>query len=936
MIMKKIIRLTGIVIASLIVLILAAAILIPVLFRDKIKTKVQTEINSMVNAQVKFQDYKLSLFKAFPNAAFSINDVSVVGKDQFLGDTLAYIKSCDIVFNLASIFSSSGYEVKSIVIDRPLVNAKVLKDGKANWDIMKETTAAPETTATEPTGTSSFKVVMKQFRIDNARIKYTDASADMTADLKDLNFLLSGDMTSTRTNLAMNIDIAQLTYGMSGVNYLNKAKAELKANLDARLDSMIFVLKDNYLKLNDIKIVFAGKVAMPADDIFTDITFNTPETSFKSLLSMIPAIYMKGYENLKASGTFALDGNVKGTYSDKDSTMPNAKVNMLVENGVISYPDLPEKITAINVNARVDYNGTDMDKTTVDVSKFHLELAGNPFDIRLHLATPISDPSFDVNAVGKIDLAKLQKAVPMDSISLSGLIDMAVTMSGRMSMVDKQQYDKFTAEGKVNIKSMLIAMTDMPAVSISDASFVLTPAYSEMTKLNMKVGDKSDFSLQGRLENYIPYIFSKGIIKGKMTLTSALIDANNIMSKMKSTETTTAEDTTSLAVVVIPRNISFVFDASVKKLIYENLEASEFKGNIVVNDGVVTLNNTGMQALGGSILMNATYDTRDTTKPTVKADLNLANVGVKESFNAFNTVKMLAPVANGINGNISVNLKYDGLLSKKMMPIVSSINGLGSFKADQLQIVKSDVMDKAMGLVKMPSGYSKTLQNISASFSIKNGRVYVKPFDTKLGNVKLNIGGDQGLDKTMNFTVKAEIPSADLGSAANSLISSLTSKAAGYGVNIKPSDVVKLSLNVGGTYSNPTIKPFFGGSSSEGSVASGVTSSLKEQATDKVKAEATAETDKLFKEAETQAQKVRDEAASAAKSIRDEADKQAANLVKEGEAKGPLAGMAAKKAAEKLKSEADKKATKLETEANAKADKILADAKQKSTEVINK
>jgi len=933
--MKKIIRLTGIVIASLIAIILAAAILIPVLFKDKIKEKVKSEMDATLNAKVNFSDYSLSLFKAFPNATFSLNDLSVVGREQFMGDTLAYIKSCRIVFNLGSIFSGSGYEVKSIIIDKPVVNALVLKDGKANWDIMKETTTTTtETTTTASSGTSSFKILLREFRIDNAKIKYTDASADMSADIRDLNFLLSGDMTSSRTNLAMNLGISQLSFGMSGVNYISRAKAELKANVDARLDSMIFVLKDNYLKLNDIKLVFAGKVSMPGDDIKTDITFSTPETSFKSLLSMVPAIYMKGYENLKATGTFALDGNVKGIYSDKDSTMPDAKINLLVEDGVISYPDLPEKITAIGIKVNVLYNGTDMDKSTVDVSKFHMELAGNPFDIRLHLATPVSDPSFDVNAVGKIDLAKLQKAVPMDSISLNGLIDMAVTMSGRMSMVEKEQYDKLTAQGKVNIKSMVVAMTDMPEVSISEASFLLTPAYSEMSKLNMRVGDKSDFSLQGRLENYIPYIFSKGIIKGHMTLASNLIDANNIMSKMKSTETATAtEDTTSLAVVVIPRNISFVFDASVNKLIYDSLQATNFKGNIVVNDGVVTLNNTGMQALGGKILMNASYDTRDTTKPVVNADLSLANVGVRESFKAFNTVKMLAPVANGINGNISLNLKYNGLLSRKMMPVISSISGLGSFKADQLQIVKSDVMDKAMGLVKLPGGYSKTLQNISASFTIEKGRVFVKPFDTKLGNVKLNIGGDQGLDKTMNYIVKAEIPSSDLGSAATNLISSLTSKAAGYGLNIKPSDVIKLSLNIGGTYSNPTIKPFFGGSGSGSSATSGVTSSLKETATETIKSEAAAGSDKLIKEAEEQAQKVKDEAASLAKSVRDEADKQGAKLVKDAESKGPLAVMAAKKAADKLRSEADKKATKVETEAGAKADKIVADAKQKAAEV---
>ena len=37
------------------------------------------------------------------------------------------------------LFKKTGYEVKSIMMDRAVVNAMVLKDGTANWDIMKDT-----------------------------------------------------------------------------------------------------------------------------------------------------------------------------------------------------------------------------------------------------------------------------------------------------------------------------------------------------------------------------------------------------------------------------------------------------------------------------------------------------------------------------------------------------------------------------------------------------------------------------------------------------------------------------------------------------------------------------------------------------------------------------------------------------------------------------
>jgi hypothetical protein len=508
-----------------------------------------------------------------------------------------------------------------------------------------------------------------------------------------------------------------------------------------------------------------------------------------------------------------------------------------------------------------------------------------------------------------------------------------MTMSGRMSMVEKEQYDKFTAEGKLNIKSMVIEMTDMPSVSISEAAFIFTPAYSEMTQLKMKVGEKSDFSVRGRLENYIPYIFSDGIIAGNLNLESNLIDANNIMEKFPSDTVATTEDTTSLAVIVIPRNINFSFDASVKKLIYDKLEATNFKGNIIVKDGVVTLNNTGMQALGGNIKMNAVYDTRDTLKPVVKADLALENIGVKDAFNTFNTVQSLMPAANGIKGNVSATLKYESLLGKDMMPVISAISGLGTIKSDQLQLVESGVFDKIRGIIKLPENYTNTFKNISASFTIKDGRVFIKPFDTKLGNIKMNIGGDQGIDQTMNYSVKTEIPRSDLGESVNALVNSLTSQASSLGLSYKPSDIIKINMSVGGTFRNPVIKPVFGGSGETGTATSAVTSAIKEQATEKVSETAKEQADKILKEAETQAQKVRDEAASAARTIREQADIQGAKLIKEAESRGTIAAIAAKKTAEKLKTEADKKATALETEANKKADKLLEDARLKAADL---
>ena len=63
-----------------------------------------------------------------------------------------------------------------------------------------------------------------------------------------------------------------------------------------------------------------------------------------------------------------------------------------------------------------------------------------------------------------------------------------------------------------------------------------------------------------------------------------------------------------------------------------------------------------MNILDGTISMNADYDTRDTLKPVMKADFDMQNIGVKDAFNTFNTVKKLAPAAKGIDGKINAKL----------------------------------------------------------------------------------------------------------------------------------------------------------------------------------------------------------------------------------------------------------------------------------------
>jgi len=921
---------------GIVLLILVLLFTVPVIFKGKIKEKVVSVINESVNARVSFGDYKLGFFKNFPNLTFSMNDFSVAGTGDFESDTLAAAKSINLVFNLSSLFGKEGYEVRSILIDAAKIKTLVLEDGSANWDIMKES----DETESEGDSDSDIKILLREVKMLNSSFSYIDRESDMAAWLDDLSGSLSGDLTGSKSDLVINLNSDDFTFEMEGMKYISRVKANAIVNVLADLDSMIFRLRDNTVSLNDLQLKLAGTVIMPEDDIETDLTFMAEETSFKSLISLIPAFYMKDFQDLRADGSFNLSGSAKGVYSSADSTMPDISLNLSVKDGLISYPALPEQIRRINVESAIFVDGKDMDKTRVDVTGFHFELAGNPFDMRFYLRTPISDPDIDGSARGKIDLGALSKAVPMDSLELSGLIDIAVDLSGRMSMLEKSQYDRFQASGNIGLKDMTVLMTGYPGISIREADMAITPAFAELKKAELNIGSGSDFSLGGRLQNYIPYMLKDETISGNLSLYSRQIDMTEIMEGMSSD--TEDEDTTSLAVIKVPENIDFDFRAKVDKFSYNKINAENVSGHIVVKDGILSFRDTGMDLLGGKVTFNAAYDTRDTLNPFVNASLSVNNLAVKDAFETFNTIRMLAPTAKGVDGKFAFSLNFSSLLQKDFMPRIASITGDGKMQSSELTLVESVVFNTMKEVLKLGQGYTNTFKDLNLSFRIREGRIFVNPFNTRVGNIKMNVSGDQGLDQTVNYVIRTEIPRADLGNAANSLIDGLSAQASVFGLTVKSSDVIKVNVNVTGTFLKPLVKPFFGESAPE-SLSAGIREtageSVKEkveEARDKVKSEAEIQGDRLVQEAEETGQKLRDEAASAAEKIRQEARAQADRLIREAESKGPVAKLAAQKAADSVVKEADRRADQLIREADEKAIKLVDEAKSKREELINK
>jgi uncharacterized protein involved in outer membrane biogenesis len=906
--MKKGLKWFLIIFGGLLVLILAAAAIIPVVFKDDIKAAIQKQVAQSVNADVVFDDFDVSLFTHFPNVTAELDKLGVMNRAPFEGQLLFATEKFEVEINLKDILFGSQTRVKGISLIKPIINIKVLKDGRANYDIAIPST---DTTATtEESGDFSFGI--DHWEIVNGDVTYDDQTLPYVLSVKGLNHTGSGDFTQDIFDLKTNTKADSVSTSFDGVEYLTNKHVEIDATVSISENYSKYTFKENKAKVNDFAMSVDGWVKMNEKDFGMDLTFKSPENSFKSILSLVPGMYTKSFENLKADGELSFSGAAKGTYSDKQ--MPAFNLNLLVKDAMFQYPDLPTAVNNINVDLLVDNKDGLIDNTVIDLKKLHLDFGSNPVDAKakitkmyptnvdavlaaklnlaelskmfpmdglemkgsyavnltakgvydslkklipaidakmsldkgfvksssfpipmedMHFTSTIKNASgkmaetvinvndfsmlmdgeklaanlllqnlddynWDLKLKGGIDLEKITKVFPLEGMTLAGKVKADIETKGKYSDVKAERYDRLPTSGTASLANFKYITKDLPEVTLSQASMVFDPRKIDLQKLDGKIG-RSDFSVNGAVLNYLGYLFGKNeTIKGNVNFNSNLFDLNEFMTGDETTPAAT--DTASFGVIPVPNNVDFVLNSNIKSVKMMDFNITNATGDIIIKDGLANLSGLKFNMLGGSFIVNGTYNTKDIAHPKYDLALNIQNVSMKDASNASSLVKTYAPVAGLINGKFSTDFKLDGELGKDMMPNLATVNGGGLIKVAQASLKNSKLISGITSLTKLDNTDEVTLKDVLMSASLKEGKLSVKPFDVNFGSYKTTIAGSTALDGTLDYNLKMNVPAGKLGSEFNSLVSKYS------GTKADPNGNIPLTIGLGGKFDNPTPK----------------------------------------------------------------------------------------------------------------------------------
>ena len=770
----------------------------PYIFKGKIVSLVKNEINKNLKAKVDFKEVDISFFRRFPKVSIGLDDLQVIGIDYFADDTILSAKRLDATVDFISFIRGSNMSINNIFLVSPRIHAIVDKDGLVNWDIIK---SDAEKTDTDTTG-KPFNLALDYYSIENGYINYMDVQNNMSVVVENLNHSGSGDFTADLFTLRTRSAADAISFNYGAIPYLSKVKSVV--NTDIKIDNKkgLYSFDGTDILLNELKIDGKGVINKLANGYGMDISFKSPTTDFKNILSLITPVYQKEFSKVTATGTAIFEGFVKGVYAD--SVMPAYHLAAEVKDGSFKYSDLPKGVQQINFKILVDNPDGKTDNTVVDITNGHLAIDNEPFDFRLLVKNPVSNMFVDAAAKGKLDLGQVANYIKLEKgTSLAGLMNADVSIKGNVKEMEQQQYNKFYAAGIVDVNNFKYISADYPTgVKINTVHADFTPTKINVSNLDGQY-QNSNFNCGGQINNLLSYLLSGKPLSANLTVNADKVNLNDWIG----VSADTSAKGTAAAPFLVPANLDITLNTKINDLKYDNLDIKNLSGLLQIEDEAVKLSNVNGNALDGTIKINGSYSTKESkTKPAIAMSYDVAQVDIQKTFYAFNSAQKLMPIGKYLAGKLTSVLSANGKLGDNMSIDMSTISGNGNLFLIEGFLSKFAPLDKIASVLNVKQLQEISLKDVKTFFEFSNGKLLVKPFTVKLKDIEMEIGGLQGFDQSLNYAINLKLPRALMGTQGNQLVNSLAAAVNAKGIPVKISEVVNLKLAMGGTFTNPSIK----------------------------------------------------------------------------------------------------------------------------------
>lgn len=429
----KILKVTGIVIASILLLLF----LIPLLFPGTVATEVKKIANERLDTKLDFSKSRLSFFTHFPSLTVSLDDLSLTGSAPFSNDTLLKAEQVAFGINLKRLIFDNEVKINKLYVSKALINIMVNQKGQANYNIY----VAPEDRDKKPNDPNAPEegtaIRLERIDLKDCHVKYNDRSAKILVDAKGFNYIGKGNLSEDIFDLNTDARIDNVDFYYDRTAYLRKK--EVRADLITRINThaLSFILQKNELRINKLPLKFTGLFTILREGYKINIKAASENTTLKDLFSVMPPEYLTWMNETEISGNSDLLFTFKGDYNVAKKQKPDLAFNLKIDKGAINYQNAPAPLTDFQMNLNAVLPSLDIEKLLINLQTFKFKVGEKDYFTAYLHSKGFNEMTVDASVKGALDLATVDAALGLSSIDLKGTLKTNIQAKGIFSTSKK-------------------------------------------------------------------------------------------------------------------------------------------------------------------------------------------------------------------------------------------------------------------------------------------------------------------------------------------------------------------------------------------------------------------------------------------------------------------------------------------------------------------
>ncbi|RKS26753.1 AsmA protein [Flavobacterium endophyticum] len=453
----KVLKITGITIASILLLMF----LLPLLFPGRIAEQVKAFANKKLDGELSFSESNLSFFKHFPSLTVTLDDFSLKGSAPYKNDTLVAAKDVSFGINLKNLIFDGIVNIDEIYVSKGLINVKVNEKGQANYNVYISDT---KEVSKDTTGTS---IRLERIDIHNVLLKYEDISAKINLEARGFNYLGKGNLDKSIFDLYTEAKIESLDFAFDGEKYLENKKIDADLVTKINTNSLSFVFQQNDLLINKLPISFIGKMNFLKDGYDIDIKIESTNSRLNDLFTALPPKYVTWLEKTKVKGRTDLLLTFKGNYNASLNRKPDLAFGMNIREGNIAYKDAPFETSNIALKFYTKLPSLETEKLEVSLDTLHFNIGDDYLSAKIK-SKGIKNIDLSANLKSKLDLSKAINALGINNIELKGKLLADINSKGEYNS-EKKLFP--VTDGTINLQEGFLKTEYYPN-PITDIKFI--------------------------------------------------------------------------------------------------------------------------------------------------------------------------------------------------------------------------------------------------------------------------------------------------------------------------------------------------------------------------------------------------------------------------------------------------------------------------------